>query len=141
MASPSARRGAAAGTPRGAPMNVLTVFAHSGKQSLCHALLERFEAGLRAAGHVNEVVDLYAIGFDPVIRERDSPNWMDADAPQDVLDRMHLRERMLEGARGPLARFALRRLIGDRDTRGIIRHLQERYRPKDVAAQQAKVAR
>jgi NAD(P)H dehydrogenase (quinone) len=122
-------------------MNVLTVFAHSGKQSLCHALLERFDAGLRAAGHVNEVVDLYAIGFDPVIRERDSPNWMDADAPEDIIARMNLRRRILEGAGNPIARFAARRLVSGRDDRGIIRLLQERFRPRDVAAQQAKVAR
>jgi NAD(P)H dehydrogenase (quinone) len=101
----------------------------------------RFDAGLRAAGHVNEVVDLYAIDFDPVLRDRDSPNWMDADAPAEILERMHLRERMLQGARGPFSRFRLKRFLGDRDTRGIIRHLQERFRPKDVAVQQAKVAR
>jgi NAD(P)H dehydrogenase (quinone) len=122
-------------------MNVLTVFAHPGSRSFCHAVLERFDAGLRAAGHVNEIVDLYRIGFDPVLRDRDSPNWMDAEAPGELLEGMHLRERMLEGARGPLARFLLKRLLGDRDTPGIIRLLQERYRPKDVAAQQAKVAR
>jgi NAD(P)H dehydrogenase (quinone) len=122
-------------------MNVLTVFAHSGTQSFSHAVLERFDAGLRAAGHANEIVDLYAIGFDPVIREQDSPNWMDPDVPGEILERMRLRQRMFEGARGPFARFALRRLLGDRDDRGIIRLLQERYRPKDVAAQQAKVAR
>jgi len=122
-------------------VNVLTVFAHSGSQSFCHAVLERFDAGLRAAGHDNEIVDLYAIDFDPVIRDRDSPNWMDADAPAEILERMHLRERMLQGARGPFSRFMLKRLLGDRDTPGIIRHLQERFRPKDVAVQQAKVAR
>jgi len=122
-------------------MNVLTVFAHPGRGSFCHAVLERFDAGLREAGHSNEVVDLYAIGFDPVLRERDNPNWMDAEAPDEILERMHLRERMLEGARGPLSRFAVKRLIRGRDTRGIIRVLQERFRPKDVAVQQAKVAR
>jgi putative NADPH-quinone reductase len=42
-------------------MNVLTVFAHSGSQSFCYAVLERFDAGLRAAGHANEEVDLHAI--------------------------------------------------------------------------------
>jgi NAD(P)H dehydrogenase (quinone) len=122
-------------------MNVLTVFAHPGSKSLCHALLERFDAGLRAAGHVNEIVDLYAIGFDPVLRDRDSPNWMDPDVPEEILARSRVRQRLLEGARGPIARFAARRLIGDRDDRGVIRLLQERYRPRDVAAQQAKVAR
>jgi len=121
-------------------MRVLTVFAHPGSKSFCHAVLERFDAGLRDAGHTSEVVDLYAIGFDPVLRERDNPNWMDEQAPQEIIDGMHLRERMLEGARGPLRRFAMRRLLGDRDTRGIIRLLQERHRPKDVLAQQEKVA-
>ena len=122
-------------------MNVLTVFAHSGSNSFCHALLERFNAGLRDAGHTNEVVDLYAIKFDPVLRERDSPNWMDEHAPDAILESMHLRERLLEGARGPIQRFTMKRLLGERDTRGIVKLLQERYRPKDVLVQQEKVAR
>jgi len=122
-------------------MKVLTVFAHPGTASFCHAVLERFDSGLRAAGHVNDIVDLYAIGFDPVIRDRDSPNWMDAGAPAEVLEKMRLRERLLETARGPLARFGMRRFLGTRDTPAIIRLLQERYRPKDVRVQQAKVAR
>jgi NAD(P)H dehydrogenase (quinone) len=121
-------------------MKVLTLFAHPGSRSFCRAVLERFDAGLRDAGHVNEIVDLYAIKFDPVLSDRDSPNWMDEGAPEQILEGMHLRERMLGGARGPLARFMVKRLLGDRDTRGIIRLLQERYRPKDVQAQQAKVA-
>ena len=119
-------------------MKVLTVFAHPGSGSLCHGVLERFDAGLREAGHTNEIVDLYAMGFDPVLRERDNPNWMDADAPDDVIASMHLRERMLEGAGGPLRRFAVKRWLGDRDTRAIIRLLQ-RHRPTDVALQQEKV--
>ena len=122
-------------------MRVLTVFAHPGSQSFCHAVLDRFDAGLREAGHTNEVVDLYAIGFDPVLRDRDSPNWMDEHAPDEILASMHLRERLLEGARGPIKRFAMKRLLGNRDTRGIIRLLQERYRPTDVLAQQDKVKR
>jgi NAD(P)H dehydrogenase (quinone) len=122
-------------------MRVLTVFAHPGSQSLCHAVLDRFDAGLRDAGHAHEIVDLYGIGFDPVLQERDNPNWMDADAPDDIIARMPLRERLLEGARGPLKHLAMKRLLGDRDTRGIIRLLQERYRPKDVLDQQEKVKR
>jgi NAD(P)H dehydrogenase (quinone) len=122
-------------------MKVLTVFAHSGSQSFCHAVLERFDAGLRAAGHANEVVDLYAIGFDPVIRPRDGACWVTESIPDDMLERMHLRETLLEEAGGPLRRLALKRLIGDRDARGIIRLLRERHQPKDVLLQQRKVAR
>jgi len=122
-------------------MRVLTVYANPNPESLCHALLERFDAGLRDAGHHNEIVDLYAIGFDPVLRDRDSPNWMDPQAPDEVLEGMHLRRRLLDRAGGPLRRFAMRRMLGDRDTRGIVRLLQERFRPRDVAVQQEKVAR
>lgn len=46
-------------------MHVLTVYAHPNPKSFCHAVLDQFVAGLRDAGHTNEVVDLYAIGFDP----------------------------------------------------------------------------
>lgn len=122
-------------------MRVLTVFARNGRDSFCHALLDRFDAGLRDGGHTNEIVDLYAIGFDPVLSDRDTPNWMAADAPPDILEKLHLRERILEGAKGPLQKFAARRLLGDLDTAGIIRRLQARFRPADVTAQQAMVRR
>jgi NAD(P)H dehydrogenase (quinone) len=122
-------------------MHVLTVYAHPDPKSFCHAVLEQFSAGLREAGHTNEVVDLYAIGFDPVLRPRDNPNWLTETIPDDMLDRMRLREALLEEAGGPLRRLALKRLIGDRDARGIIRLLRERYRPRDVLVQQRKIAR
>ena len=47
-------------------MKVLTVYAHHDAQSFCHGVLERFTAGLADAGHSGEVVDLYAIKFNPV---------------------------------------------------------------------------
>lgn len=122
-------------------MNVLTVFAHPGARSFCHAILERFDAGLREAGHTNEILDLYAIRFDPILRERDGPAWMTETIPDDMLARMRLKENLLDGAGGPLKRFALKRLVGDLDARGIIRLLRERYQPKDVLVQQQKVAR
>ena len=120
-------------------MNVLTVFAHPNPRSFCHAVLDRFDAGLRDAGHTNENVDLYAIGFDPVLRQRDTPSWLTETIPDDVLDRMRLRESLLDDAGGPLQRFGLTRLIGDRDARGIIRLLRERFQATDVLAQQQKV--
>jgi len=53
-------------------MNVLTIYAHPNPKSFCHAVLEQFTKGLTDAGHSNEIVDLYAIGFDPVLRDRDA---------------------------------------------------------------------
>ena len=122
-------------------MHVLTIYAHSNPKSFCHAVLDQFTAGLREAGHSTEVIDLYAIGFDPVHRPRDMPSWLTESIPDDLLDRMRLRESLLEGAGGPLRRFAMKRLLGDRDARGIIRLLRERFQPKDVLVQQQKVAR
>ena len=74
------------------------------------------------------------------IRPSDAPSWLTESIPDDLLDRMHLRESLLEGAGGPLRRFAMKRLLGDRDSRGIIRLLRERFQPKDVLVQQQKVA-
>jgi NAD(P)H dehydrogenase (quinone) len=122
-------------------MHVLTVFAHPNPKSFCRAVLDRFTAGLVEAGHSHEVVDLYAIGFDPVLRARDTPGWLTESIPDDMLDRMRLRETLIEEAGGPLRRFAMRRLLGHRDARGIIRLLRDRYQPADVLAQQQKVAR
>lgn len=120
-------------------MKVLTVFVHPGTKSFCHSVLERFDAGLRDAGHQHEIDDLYQNGFDPVLRERDAPDWIDEGIPDEILARSGLRESVLRGAGGPLARFAMRRMLGDRDDRGIIRLLRERFRPDDVLAEQRKV--
>lgn len=122
-------------------MNVLTIYAHPNPKSFCHAVLEQFTKGLGDAGHSNELVDLYAIRFDPVLRARDAPNWMDENIPQDILDRANLRQELLESAGGPLRRFLVKRWIGDKDSRGIIRALRADRRPKDVLEQQKKVAR
>jgi putative NADPH-quinone reductase len=58
-------------------MHVLTVYAHPNPRSFCHAVLEQLTRGLSDTGHSSEVVDLYAIGFDPVLGDRDAPDWMD----------------------------------------------------------------
>ena len=122
-------------------MNVLTVYAHHNPRSFCHAILKQFTAGLRDAGHNNEIVDLYAIDFDPVLRGRDGPNWIDDSVPQDVLDRMKVKQGLLDAAGGPVRRFLMKRWMGHRDERGIVKRLHEEGGPKDVAEQQRKVAR
>ena len=122
-------------------MKVLTIYAHHNPRSFCHAVLQRFIAGLRDAGHTNEVVDLHAIHFDPVLRDHDVPNWIDDSVPDDVLEYMNVKESLMETAGNPLRRLMLKRWIGDRDSREIIRRLRGLGGPSDVTAQQEKVAR
>ena len=55
-------------------MNVLVVYCHPHPESYCHALLERVLAGLAVNGHDVDLLDLYAEGFDPVLREGE---WLD----------------------------------------------------------------
>lgn len=122
-------------------MKVLTIYAHNNPHSFCHAVLEQFCAGLAEAGHTNEVVDLYAIGFDPVLRDHDRPNWIDDSVPDDVLAYMNVEQSLMKTARTQWQRWKLKRWIGGRDARGIVRKIRERGGPSDVAEQQAKVAR
>jgi NAD(P)H dehydrogenase (quinone) len=121
-------------------MKVLTIYAHHNPRSFCHAVLERFCAGLNDGGHSNEVVDLHAIGFDPVFRDADGPNWVDDSVPDDVLAHMNVEKSLTEAAGGPIGRFLLRRWLRGLDARAILRKLRESGGPGDVAAQQAKVA-
>lgn len=122
-------------------MRVLTVYAHHNPRSFCHAVLERFSDGLRDAGHTNEVVDLHAIGFDPVFGERDGPDWVDDSVPDDVLAHWHVKHSLVAGARNPLRRILVKRWIGHSDDRELVRRLHALGAPRDVAEQQAKVAR
>lgn len=125
----------------GVPMNILTIYAHPNPKSFCHAVLEQFSKGLSDAGHSNDIVDLYAIRFNPVFSDRDAPNWMDENVPQDILDRANLKQELIDGAKNPLRRFLIKRWIGGKDARGIIRALREERRPQDALEQQRKVAR
>jgi NAD(P)H dehydrogenase (quinone) len=102
--------------------------------------LERFTEGLHDAGHANEVVDLYAIRFDPALRDHDRPNWIDDSVPDDVLEHWNVKQALIQGARNPLRRWIVKRWIGNRDARDIVRRVRGLGGPGDVAAQQAKVA-
>ena len=121
-------------------MRVLTIYAHHNPRALCHAILERFCAGLADAGHTNEIVDLHAIGFNPVLGDRDGPNWIDGSVPDDVLEHMNVEASLDAAAGSPVRRWLLKRWVGGRDARGIVQKLHAKGGPKDVAEQQAKVA-
>jgi NAD(P)H dehydrogenase (quinone) len=120
-------------------MKVLTVYAHPQPASFCHAVLEEFTAGLSEAGHTSRVVDLYRIGFDPVFRPRDFASQVDDSIPIEVLERMNLRQSVLDAAGGPIRRALLARVIKDKSPQDLARMIRARM-PKDVLAQQDQVA-
>lgn len=121
-------------------MRVLTVYAHPDPRSFCHAVLEEFSRGLQDAGHASDVVDLYAIRFDPVFRMQDSASYVHESMPADVLERMNLKQRVLEAAGNPLTRFLVARWLRTKDTKEVARFIHE-HRPRDAAAQWEKVRR
>lgn len=115
-------------------MKILTVYAHPDSRSFCHAILEQFSKGLADAGHINEVVDLYAMRFDPVLKARDFPNWIDENFPLEKLKRM-----VLENSGGPIQRFIVDRWLHNKNSAYISKMIR-RLRPKDVVEQQKKIA-
>ena len=92
-------------------MKVLTVYAHQNPRSFCHGVLEHFTQGLRDAGHASEVIDLYAIGFDPVFRDRDVASYIAGDVPGDILELMDLRAQVMDSCRGPVQRWLAARAL------------------------------
>jgi NAD(P)H dehydrogenase (quinone) len=72
-------------------------------------VLERFTAGLADAGHTSDVVDLYAIKFDPVFRQPDVASYTSGDIPADILELMDPAQKVLTACRGPVQRFVASR--------------------------------
>ena len=120
-------------------MKILTVYAHSNPKSFCHALLEQFTKGLEDAGHTNEVIDLYAMRFDPVLTSRDWPDWIDESMPMDLLERANLKQQLLDSSGGPLQRFIMKRWLRDKGPLDIVKFIRQ-HKPKDIVVQQEKVA-
>jgi NAD(P)H dehydrogenase (quinone) len=119
-------------------MRVLTVYAHPNPKSFCHAVLQQFTKGLEEAGHVNEVVDLYAIDFDPVFRTEDFASYVHESMPPDILEQMNLKQHVLDSAGNPLKRFIASRWLRNKDSIEVARFIHA-HRPKDVVAQWEKL--
>jgi NAD(P)H dehydrogenase (quinone) len=81
-------------------MKVLTIYAHHEQRSFCHGVLDHFIQGLRDAGHASKVIDLYAIKFDPVFRDRDVASYIADDIPGDILELMDRGRRSWTPAAG-----------------------------------------
>ena len=121
-------------------MRVLTVIAHPNPRSFCHAVLARFDAGLKVAGHQNEVVDLHAIDFDPVFRTADFASYVHESMPQDVLERMDLMAQARAAMPDPIRRFGVSLLLRGKTPREMAKVIHA-HRPADAAAQWEKVRR
>ena len=119
-------------------MNILTVYAHPNPKSFCHAILQQFTKGLEDAGHTSEVVDLYAIRFDPVFRLQDYASYVHESIPIELLEQMNLKQHVLDSAGGPIQRFIASRWLRNKDTVTVAKFIHE-HRPKDVIIQWEKL--
>ena len=114
-------------------MKVLTVYANPNPRSFCHAVLEEFTQGLSDAGHTNEIVDLYAIRFNPVLRLWDFASWIDETTPMEYL------KGMIQSSTNRLVWFFAEKWLRRMDISQIAR-LARLFKPRDVLNQQKKVA-
>ena len=119
-------------------MKVLTVYAHSDPHSFCHGVLEHFTAGLREAGHQSQVLDLYAMNFDPVLRARDLPSWTNDTIPEDIAELGHVRASVLRSCRNPLQRWLVNRAMRGKSQAEICGLIRSRM-PKDTLAMHDKI--
>ncbi|WPC65321.1 NAD(P)H-dependent oxidoreductase [Rhodoferax ferrireducens] len=119
-------------------MKILTVYAHPEPKSFCHAVLQQFTKGLEDAGHTNEVVDLYAIGFNPVLTTRDFANWLPDENAPDVVEKV-VKERVFAPDAGLLQRIVAWSKFHNKSPLGVMAMLRK-MGPADVREQQHKVA-
>jgi NAD(P)H dehydrogenase (quinone) len=102
-------------------------------------VLDEFTGGLRDAGHTPDVLDLYAMKFDPVFTLADAATWLHPDMPDDVLERWNPRQAVLDSITNPLKRFLAQRAMSGKDDRAIAQMVRE-HGPKDAAEQWRHVA-
>jgi NAD(P)H dehydrogenase (quinone) len=121
-------------------MNVMTVIAHPNPQSFCHAILRQIDAGLKEAGHTNDIVDLYAMRFDPVFRTRDFASYIDESMPLEMLEQMDLMKSIMEFCGGPVQRFVAKRWLGNKTPLELVRIIRKQM-PRDVVDQQDRLRR
>ncbi len=121
-------------------MNVMTVIAHPNPKSFCHAILRQFDAGLEEAGHSNDIVDLYAMKFDPVFRTRDYASYIDDSMPLDMLEQMNLLKYIMDYCGGPVQRFVVKRWLGKKTPLELVRIIRKQM-PRDVVDQQKRLGR
>jgi NAD(P)H dehydrogenase (quinone) len=118
-------------------MRVLTVFARPGGDSFCRAVLEQFTGGLREAGHEVDILDLNAIGFDPVFKDVDYLQFVDETRAPDIA---LLKSHLVASSGGRLRRFFTRRWLKNMQASEVLA-LIAKQKPRDVQWHQERVAR
>lgn len=71
-------------------MKACIVFAHEGKESFCHAILDRVTRSLQKQQIACEVRDLYQMKFQPVFDAADMQNVSSGSASRDILTEQQL---------------------------------------------------
>ncbi len=119
-------------------MKVLIIYAHPNPKSFCHALLQEFSQGLMDAGHRTEVVDLYAMKFDPVLKQKDFVNWLPDENAPEMVEKV-VKEQVLTPHTSLLNRVISKYMFRNKTSLEIMNMLRKRG-PKDIIIQQQKVA-
>ena len=65
-------------------MRHLVLYCHPDSKSFCHAILENVVETLRGKGHEVRVKDLYAEGFDPILKGSDFAAFQAGKTPPDI---------------------------------------------------------
>ena len=81
----------------------------------------------------------YAIKFDPVFSRDDYSFFAHESVPPELFDETELRENMVAASGGPIRRRVAKRWLRDKDLPELL-EIVAKQRPKDVLAQQEKVA-
>jgi NAD(P)H dehydrogenase (quinone) len=121
-------------------MRVLVVYAHPYPKSFNHAILESFTKGLADGGHTFEVIDLYAIKFNPIVQMSDLSSCVTEDTPEWVLQALNIKEMVITLSGGPIKRFIAKRWMRDKSLSDVAKLIISQKKPKDILEQQAKVA-
>jgi NAD(P)H dehydrogenase (quinone) len=73
-------------------MHATIIYAHPNPLSFNHAILERVVQQFHAAGATTQVRDLYALGFDPLLKPSDFVAFQQGHVPDDVrVEQEHIR--------------------------------------------------
>lgn len=127
------------GQPRPEGRHVPVVYAHPNPNTFTRAVRDEVVRGLGDGGSTYEVLDLYAMGFDPVFSQHDSSQFIHPTAPLTDADRDALAQALVDGAGNPIKRLVARRWVRGRSLAELVQAFQD-HQPADVRAHQAKVA-